>query len=211
MKRMLTQFLVICSVAMLAACSSQEAAPPRAEAPAEVAKTEAPAADTPKKESADVAQKNDPAADPEWAKWRAITDEEWKKRLTPKQYEVLRTHGTERACTGAYWNEKRAGTYVCAGCDLPLFTSGTKFDSKTGWPSFFQPVNAKHVEQDVDYKLGYARNEVHCARCKGHLGHVFTDGPQPTGLRYCINSVSVKLVPEGAKTGEAVGEGKKSE
>ncbi|MCZ7647689.1 MAG: peptide-methionine (R)-S-oxide reductase MsrB [Planctomycetota bacterium] len=140
---------------------------------------------------------------PDREKWQ-LSEEEWKKRLTPEQFHVLRKSGTERACTGAYWEEKRVGVFFCAGCGLELFTSDTKYESGTGWPSFFQPVKASYVEQSVDHKLGYPRNEVHCGRCGGHLGHVFTDGPKPTGLRYCINSASLRFVPkEGqeAKTG----------
>ena len=124
------------------------------------------------------------------------TDEEWKKLLTPEQYQVLRRKGTERAFTGELHDNHRKGVYVCAACGLPLFSSETKFDSGTGWPSFWQPIDPKNVETEEDNSFFSQRTEVHCARCGGHLGHVFTDGPRPTGLRYCMNSVSMKFVPE---------------
>ena len=124
------------------------------------------------------------------------TDEEWKKILTPEQYHVLRKQGTERAFTGEYHDHKGKGTYVCAACGLPLFSSATKYDSGTGWPSFWQPIDPKNVGTEEDRSFFTTRTEVHCARCGGHLGHVFTDGPRPTGLRYCMNSVSLKFVPE---------------
>lgn len=119
------------------------------------------------------------------------SDEEWRKELTPEQYRVLREKGTERAFTGAYHAGKEPGVYVCAGCGLELFDARHKFDSGTGWPSFFQPLAAGNVKEDTDASHGMVRTEVHCARCGGHLGHVFPDGPRPTGLRYCINSVSL--------------------
>jgi peptide-methionine (R)-S-oxide reductase len=120
------------------------------------------------------------------------SDAEWRKLLTPEQYQVLRQKGTERAFTGAYWNDHRHALYRCAACGLPLFRSEDKFDSGTGWPSFTRPVSADAVAQESDSSHGMVRSEVHCPRCGGHLGHVFDDGPRPTGLRYCINSVSLK-------------------
>ena len=126
----------------------------------------------------------------------ARTDKEWKETLTREQFRVLRKHGTERAFTGEYWNTKTSGTYVCAGCGAPLFESDAKFDSGSGWPSYFQPVSDQAVETRSDRSLGMERTEVCCAKCGGHLGHLFPDGPQPTGDRYCINSVSLDLKPK---------------
>jgi peptide-methionine (R)-S-oxide reductase len=119
------------------------------------------------------------------------TDAEWKAQLGVLAYRVLRHQDTERAFSGAYWNHKAKGVYVCAGCRLPLFASKAKYDSGTGWPSFWEPLAADAVGTETDSSYGMVRVEVHCARCGGHLGHIFEDGPQPTGLRYCINSVSL--------------------
>lgn len=119
------------------------------------------------------------------------TDDEWAKELSSQAYYVLREEGTEPAYSGDLWDNKNQGVYVCAACGLPLFSAGTKFESGTGWPSFYQPVDKTHVGSASDLSLGMHRTEVHCNRCGGHLGHVFEDGPKPTGLRYCINSVSL--------------------
>ena len=121
------------------------------------------------------------------------TEDQWKERLTPEQYYVLRRKGTERAFTGAYWNTKTDGTYVCAGCGQPLFDAQTKFDSGTGWPSFYAPINEDNVGEHSDNTLFMRRTEVVCSNCNGHLGHVFPDGPAPTGMRYCINSAALSL------------------
>lgn len=124
------------------------------------------------------------------------SDAEWRQQLTPEQYHVTREHGTERAFTGEYYKTKTPGTYNCICCGAPLFTSDYKYDSGTGWPSFFQPLDPSAVETDTDYAFGMVRTEVHCANCGAHLGHIFEDGPAPTGLRYCLNSVSLKLDPK---------------
>jgi peptide-methionine (R)-S-oxide reductase len=125
-------------------------------------------------------------------------EEEWRRELTPEQYRVLREKGTERAFTGEYHATKDPGVYRCAGCGAELFRSETKFDSGTGWPSFYEPTADDAVATERDWGLLVPRTEVHCAACGGHLGHVFSDGPQPTGLRYCINSCSLDLEPTDA-------------
>jgi peptide-methionine (R)-S-oxide reductase len=124
------------------------------------------------------------------------TEAEWRSCLTDEQFRVCREKGTERAFTGAYWDTKTPGVYRCAACAEPLFDARTKFDSGTGWPSFWQPLRDEAVGTETDSTLGMTRTEVHCRRCGSHLGHVFPDGPRPTGLRYCINSVSLALDPD---------------
>ncbi len=125
-----------------------------------------------------------------------LTDDEWRKRLTPEQYDVLRKHGTERAGTGCFLGTKDPGVYACAGCDNPLFRSGEKFESGTGWPSFTRAIAKDALTEIEDRSYGMSRVEVRCARCDGHLGHVFKDGPPPTGLRYCMNSAAMKHIPD---------------
>ena len=125
-----------------------------------------------------------------------LTDEQWRERLTPEQYHVLRQAGTERAFTGEYEKNKATGEYRCAGCGAPLFASDTKYDSGSGWPSFYQPEEQGAVDEHRDSSHGMVRVEVRCGACEGHLGHVFPDGPNPTGLRYCINSASLDFEPK---------------
>lgn len=141
--------------------------------------------------AAAVAARKDAYAD---SPWRKISDAEWRKRLPPASYRVLRHEDTERAGTSPLDKEKRKGTFVCLGCELPLFSSDTKFESGTGWPSFYRALPGA-VATKTDYKIGVPRTEYHCARCLGHQGHVFDDGPRPTGLRYCNNGVALKFVP----------------
>ena len=125
----------------------------------------------------------------------SLSDEEWRQRLSPKQFRVLRQQGTESPFKNQYWNSEANGDYVCAGCDKTLFSSNDKYDSGTGWPSFSAPVNKGIIEEERDESHGMVRIEVHCSHCGGHLGHVFPDGPEPSGLRYCINSASLVLKP----------------
>jgi len=138
------------------------------------------------------------------------SEDEWRQELTPEQFTVCRRKGTERAFTGEYWDNHAPGTYRCIGCRTPLFSSETKFESGTGWPSFSAPITAENIATEEDSGLFMRRTEVHCAVCGAHLGHVFTDGPRPTGLRYCLNSVSLDFEPKD-EGGEGHGSGSGSE
>ena len=127
------------------------------------------------------------------------TDAEWQKQLTPEQFRITRKKGTERAFTGEYWNNHEPGVYQCVCCGMPLFNSETKFESGTGWPSFFEPFDPDHIREIQDVSYGMVRIEIRCRRCDGHLGHVFPDGPPPSGQRYCLNSASMEFFPAGSE------------
>ena len=135
-----------------------------------------------------------------------LSEEEWKKRLTPEQFHILRKKGTEPSCNNAYFDWKKEGIYLCAGCGLPLFSAKTKYDSGTGWPSFFEPLFPENISYEEDDSLWSPRIEVLCSRCGGHLGHVFDDGPKPTGLRYCMNSAALRFIPKEDLEKEGYGE-----
>jgi len=176
-------FVVLSSISFgvaLAACAADSSAPAKSDTAAAAAKVQVRLLDETGK------------VGPITAVPRVIkTDAEWRKQLTPEQYQIARAKGTERAFCGALYDQKKPGVYYCVCCDLPLFTSGTKFHSGTGWPSFFAPIAAENVVTNQDSSHGMERSEILCARCDAHLGHVFDDGPKPTGLRYCLNSASL--------------------
>lgn len=200
----------LASLAVLGACREPKRVAGR-EAPAEASPASTPASAPasapayPAEPQAPTEAAPMPKPGPEGAAAEKVekTAEQWRTELTPEQYRILREKGTERAFSGAYWDTKTAGTYHCAGCGAALFVSDAKFDSGCGWPSFFQPLEDARLVLSEDRSHGMARTEVCCRRCGGHLGHVFDDGPAPTGLRFCINSASIRLAPKPAPGGPA--------
>jgi peptide-methionine (R)-S-oxide reductase len=199
--RRLFALIALSTLSLAAACENNPSSRPEA-TPVEATTTRALSADDPSleppklEEGVSIQGALSEFADP--AERVSLTPEEWKKRLTDKEFYILREQGTERAFTGDLLDNKDTGIYTCAACGAPLFSSETKYKSGTGWPSFYTPIQEGRVGEEVDRTLGMTRTEVHCARCGGHLGHVFPDGPDPTGLRYCINSVSLDFVPAEA-------------
>ena len=192
------------TLALIAACGAQpEPRTTMNEPEPQAGVPDTPEADpTPEEPQAAPDQAPEPAAEP---KMIVKTEAEWRTQLSPLEYKVAREAGTERAFTGRYWNTKTVGTYKCICCDTPLFRSDTKFDSGCGWPSFFEPLEGANMVELRDLTLGMIRTEVRCSQCDAHLGHVFPDGPPPTGLRYCINSVSLMLEAEEAGAEKATG------
>lgn len=211
MSRYPVAILSLCAALALGACAEARDAAPPADGPPLQARVDVPA---PSPDPAAGAERGmpgpeaDPAHEPVTTGFEGLTetdatcgrleltDEEWRARLTPEEYRILREKGTERAFTGKFWKTKTPGKYVCSGCDLELFKSTTKFDSGTGWPSFWEPAKEGHVTTKIDTTAGMVRKEILCGRCDAHLGHVFPDGPKPTGERYCVNSMALKLVPD---------------
>jgi peptide-methionine (R)-S-oxide reductase len=186
-------------VLLIAACTeaspTPRGAPDPPASPAGPASPGAPVAQTPPSQG-ETAMPAQPAKSDKVVR----SEEEWRKILTPEQYRVMREKGTERAFTGRYWDTQTPGVYKCAACGEPLFSSDAKFDSGCGWPSFFQPLPGVKLVESRDNSLGMVRTEITCAKCGAHMGHVFDDGPAPTGLRYCINSVSIDLEPAKGET-----------
>jgi peptide-methionine (R)-S-oxide reductase len=170
----------------------------------------APAQNTNETPEAEALYAAPPIAPEEWtATVIERSDEDWKALLSPKQYDVLRDKGTERAFTGRYFDNKAEGRYHCAACGNPLFSSDHKYESGTGWPSYWAPLSERYIKTEEDRSLGMVRTEVRCARCGSHLGHVFEDGPDPTGLRYCINSIALNFVPEERQSAISNSDGEK--